>query len=56
MNKKIKILCFVFAILIGVLMFVYAGIDNSPGGQLLGVIVVIVGIVYFIRSKKKTSD
>ena len=47
--KKSKILYFIFAILIGVLMFVYAGIDDSPGGQLIGLIVVIIGIVGVIR-------
>jgi hypothetical protein len=34
-------------------MFVYGGIDDSPGGQLLGIIAVIIGIVGIIKSKKK---
>jgi len=47
--KKSRILYFILAILIGVFMFVYAGIDDSPGGQLIGLIVVIVGITGVIK-------
>ena len=36
-------------------MFVYAGVDDSPGGQLIGVLVVIIGIVGIIVNKKKTN-
>ena len=53
MNKS-KLALSILAILLGVFMFVYAGIDDSPGGQLLGVIVGIIGIVGVIKSKKKT--
>ncbi len=55
MNKS-RILFSLLAILIGVLMFVYAEADDSPGGQLLGVLVIIIAIVGLIKSKKKTSD
>jgi len=41
---------------IGILMFVYAGIDDSPGGQLIGIIVSIIGIVGLIKIVKKTSN
>ena len=51
-----RILYFVFAILFGGFMFVYGEYDDSPGGQLIGVIVIIIGIVGLIKSKKKTSD
>lgn len=53
MNKK-RMLYFVLAILFGVFMFVYGEYDDSPGGQLIGVLAVIIGIVGLIRSKKKT--
>jgi hypothetical protein len=53
--KKIKILLSILAVPIGVLMFVYAGVDDSPGGQLLGVIVVVSGIVSLVKSKKKPT-
>lgn len=36
-------------------MVVYGGIDDSPGGQLLGLVLVIAGIVGVIKSKKKNS-
>jgi len=55
MNKKIKILLFILAIPIGVFMFVYAGVDDSPGGQMIGMIVAIIGIVGLIKRKKKTN-
>ena len=37
-------------------MFVYGEIDDSPGGQLLGLIFAIVGIVGIIKKKKKISN
>ena len=55
MNKS-KILYFVLAILFGVFMFVYGGIDDSPGGQMIGLLAIIIGIIGLIKSKKKTSD
>ena len=50
--NKIKILFFVFAILFGVFMFVYGEYDDSPGGQLIGLLAVIIVIVGLIKSKK----
>ena len=55
MNKN-RILYFIIAILIGGFMFVYGEIDDSPGGQLLGLLVAIIGIVGVIKNKKKASD
>ena len=37
-------------------MFIYGGIDDSPGGQGLGLLAVILGIVGVIKSKKKISN
>jgi len=54
--NKIKLLGFVLAILLGAFMFVYGEIDDSPGGQLMGLMAVIIGIVGVIKSKKKASD
>ena len=51
--KKIKILYFIIAILIGVFMFIYGEIDDSPGGQLIGLLAVIMGIVGVIKKKSK---
>jgi hypothetical protein len=58
MNKGkyiIRISCFVLAILFGVFMFVYGGYDDSPGGQMLGLISVIVGIIGIVKTKRKIS-
>ncbi|MFA6227102.1 MAG: hypothetical protein WC631_01300 [Candidatus Paceibacterota bacterium] len=51
--NKIKIICSVLLVLFGVFMFVYGEIDDSPGGQILGLITAIVGIVGIVKSKKK---
>jgi len=34
-------------------MFVYGGVDDSPGGQLLGILAVIIGFIGVTKSKKK---
>lgn len=51
----VKTLFSIIAIPLSVLMFVYAGIDDSPGGQLLGVIVGISGIVGIIKIIKEAK-
>ena len=55
MNKS-RVIYSVLAILFGAFMFVYGEIDDSPGGQLLGLLAVILGIVGVIKSKKKNFD
>ncbi len=52
MNKS-RIILSILAILFGAFMFVYGGYDDSPGGQLLGLLVFIIGIVGVVKSKKK---
>jgi hypothetical protein len=47
--RSIKILGFVCLILFGVFMFVYGGMDDSPGGQLMGVVAAIIGIVGVVK-------
>ena len=54
--KKSRIIYSILAILFGAFMFVYGEIDDSPGGQLLGLLVAIIGIVGVIKSRKKTSS
>jgi hypothetical protein len=56
MKKYFIITLFVFAVLFGVFLFVYGEYDDSPGGQLIGLIVVIIGAIGMIRNKKKYSD
>jgi len=50
---KSRILYSILALSFGVFFVVYGEIDDSPGGQLLGLLAVIVGIVGVIRAKKK---
>jgi hypothetical protein len=51
-----KILLSILAIAFGVFMFVYGEMDDSPGGQLLGLVAVILGIVGVIKSWRKKTD
>ncbi len=37
-------------------MFIYGGHDDSPGAQLMGLTVFIIGIVGLIMNRKKISD
>ncbi len=50
-----RILSLILAILIGVFMFVYGEIDDSPGGQLIGVLVVVISIIIFFKKKKVSN-
>jgi len=52
-NRIWRVILPIFAIALGVFMIVYSGYDDSPGGQLLGLLVVIGGIVGVIKSRKK---
>ncbi len=62
MNKSriiytiLAILFGIFAISFGIFMVVYGELDDSPGGQVLGLLVVIFGIIGIIKSRKKTSN
>jgi len=49
--KTLKFLISILAIPLGALMFVYAEIDDSPGGQLLGLIVAVSGVYHIAKSK-----
>ena len=40
---------------LGAALFVYGGYDDSPGAQLLGLLIVIAGIVGIVRNRKKRS-
>lgn len=55
MNKT-KLVFSILTILLGIFIFIYGGYDDSPGAQLLGLILVIIGIVKIIKSKRKTID
>lgn len=54
--KILKIISFIFLILFGVFMFIYGGYDDSPGAQLLGLIIFIIGVVNLVKGMKKIRD
>ena len=43
----------ILAILLGIFLFVYGEYDDSPGGQLIGLLVAVFGVIGLIRSRKK---
>jgi hypothetical protein len=53
-NKR-KIIYSILVIMLGTFIFVFGGYDDSPGGQLIGLVLAIIGIVGIIKYKKKTS-
>jgi hypothetical protein len=52
MNKT-KLILSILAIPLGAFLFVYGEFDDSPGGQLLGLLIVTAGIVGIIKSSRK---
>lgn len=54
--NKMRILYSILAISFGAFMIVYGEMDDSPGGQMLGLILVIAGIVGIVKSRKKISQ
>lgn len=54
--EKRKILYAVLMTLVGASLFVYGGIDDSPGGQLIGLVLVVVGVVGVVKNKKNISN
>lgn len=54
--KTIKLLLFILAIPIGVFLFVYGEYDDSPGGQLFGLVLALIGIVGIIMRIKEQKE
>ena len=54
-KKILYILCSIIAILLGIFIFIYGGYDDSPGAQLLGLIIFILGIRCLIKNSKKST-
>ncbi len=50
-----RITVYILAILFGIFLFVYGGYDDSPGGQLLGLALVITGIAGIIKRTKNNT-
>jgi hypothetical protein len=55
MKKYYKIILYILLILLGIFIFIYGGYDDSPGAQLLGFILFIIGTVNLIRNIKKSN-
>lgn len=55
MNKS-RMLYFILAILVGVFLFIYGGIDDSPGGQMIGILIIIASIAGILKSNKMVID
>ena len=55
MNTR-RLLFSILAIAFGGFLIRYGEMDDSPGGQLIGLVAVIAGIVGVIKSTKKKSD
>jgi len=54
--NKLKIAGLILAISFGIFMVVYGERDDSPGGQLLGLLAVIISIAGIVKINKKTSE
>lgn len=55
MNRKLKILLFILLLPVGVFFFVFGEFDDSPGGQLLGILMFLAGIIGLVRIRKNRS-
>ena len=53
--KPLKLLLAVPLIALGVAAFVYGGADDSPGGQLIGVLLVVGGIALGVRTLRRST-
>lgn len=47
-----KTIALILAIPLGIFMVVFGEYDDSPGGMLLGMVLVIIGVVGLIKRKK----
>ena len=50
-----KNILLVLLVLLGIFMFIFGEFDDSPGGQLLGLLMVIGGIVFLIKGRQRKS-
>jgi hypothetical protein len=55
MNKG-KLIISILTILLGVFIFIYGGYDDSPGAQLLGFVIVVIGILGIKKSKSGLTN
>lgn len=43
----------ILSILFGIFLFIFGGYDDSPGAQMLGLILVVIGVVFIFKKNKK---
>jgi len=43
----------ILTILLGVFLIVFGGIDDSPGAQLIGLVLIVASIVFIFKGTKK---
>ncbi len=53
--KTIQIIHLLLATISGMLLIGYGGMDDSPGAQFLGLLLIITGIVVIIKIRKHSS-
>jgi len=53
--KIAKIIFSILGMIFGVFMFVYGEYDDSPGGQLLGLVLFVFSIIILIKSRKEST-
>ena len=51
-KQIIKLIALILLILYGVFIFSYGGYDDSPGAQLLGLVLVVIALVFILKKKK----
>lgn len=51
-KQIIKLIALILLILFGVFIFFYGGYDDSPGAQLLGLVLVVIALVFILKKKK----
>ena len=49
LKKIIFAILITLTLIIGVFLFVYGEYDDSPGGQLLGLVMIVIGVVVNYR-------
>jgi drug/metabolite transporter (DMT)-like permease len=49
----LKIIFFMFAVFVGAFMFVFGEFDDSPGGQGLGLLSLVFGVISLVKNLNK---
>jgi hypothetical protein len=47
-----KVILAIVAMAFGVFLFIYGGYDDSPGAQLLGLLVALSGVIGLVRMRR----